>query len=690
MSIMSDDINDIFQRYVSEHAEDTQINFDALLAQHPELREKLQKKIKAYFRVNALLQPDEAETTNHSLIGQVFGGCRIVKKIGQGGIGVAYLAIQENLNREVVLKILRPFAIDNPTLKERFKRESRIIAKLSHPNIVPVYDVGEENGSMFIVMKYVEGMSLEQLLKRIEKIQRSNLTVENLLSNLNLERQAATHSHALLSPATPTEFFCNVTLKICDAIQYAHDNGIIHRDIKPSNIIIDSTGNPILLDFGLSHDEIESALTLTSEYIGTPIYSAPELFENTTVKNSPQLDVYSLGITFYECLSGALPYRGNTFFEIVKQINKSEPVEPRKACDRIPQDLNTILLKAISKTLPYRYQTVDELRKDIYNFLNYLPITARRQSFVVRLFYFTRKRKSSFYLVMASLLLFIIGAIYHEDINQRLSSKNQEITRYEDQERLKTVAEAMMYKRYDQAYKELDQLHQNDPSNININVWYLGMQYRKNHDVKLFLKKIEELESKEPTNLYVQLAKMIGLYEDKRFTEAENLKKTILDSVKDHEILKKIPGYFFSFGVSETLVLDFLRPALEKYPQDHELNFFMHVYCQNYLKDEICAQKYLEIATDLNPMRHLDNLAEHYENKFGSTQDIEEWLDKLEYYEKNSLTDLNSSFWFSKSKLCLRINNCDEAKKNLSKALNLEPYILKYQNFKMVLEVTCP
>lgn len=387
---MNDDINSIFQEYLVANADKELIDFAPLLQKYPQHKESLSKKIKAYQKILGTLRDETPEKETPLLVGREIGGCKLIKVLGQGGMGVVYLGRQEKLDREVVVKVLRPFAIDNKALKERFLRESRIIGRLNHKNIVPVYDVGEQDGSFYIIMRYVEGTPLNVLIENLSKTDRST--------------------------KTPTELFCDLVIQIADAVQYAHDNGVIHRDIKPSNIILDTNGNPMLLDFGLSHDDVEKKLTISGEFLGTPIYSAPESFQKQITKDSPQLDVYSLGVTLYELLTGGLPYEGDSIYEIYTNIKNKEPIRPKNKWKYIPRDLETIISTAISKDTQLRYQSVQLLRDDLQNFLNYLPIKAKAPSIIKRAFYYARRKRRSVVMAGATLFLIfvLIGGYYFE------------------------------------------------------------------------------------------------------------------------------------------------------------------------------------------------------------------------------------------------------------------------------------
>lgn len=389
------DIQTIFQDYLDIHIDEAVIDFGPLLQQNPEHIEFLTRKISAYKRANALLKDDtKPDVETPQLIGHEIGGCKLIRVLGQGGMGVAYLGRQEKLNRDVVVKVLRPFAVDNKALKERFLRESRTIGRLNHKNIVPVYDVGEQDESFYIIMRHIEGMPLNVFIEKFSKTDRSPSAIRDILG---------------LEAKSTTEFLCNIIIHVADAVLYAHDNGVIHRDIKPSNIILEPNGNPVLLDFGLSHDDVESNLTMTGDFLGTPIYSAPELFQKNVPKDGPQLDVYALGVTLYELLTGGLPYGGDSVYEIYNSIKNKEPINPKSLWNKIPRDLETIVNTSIFKEPRLRYQSINVLKADLQNFLNCVPIMAKSPTLIRKSLFYIVRRKKMFAISAIIVTMFVIA-----------------------------------------------------------------------------------------------------------------------------------------------------------------------------------------------------------------------------------------------------------------------------------------
>ncbi len=206
-----------------------------------------------------------------------FPQLEILELLGQGGMGIVYKARQPRLDRFVALKILPAEASRDPAFAERFAREARALAKLSHPSIVTVYDFGESDGRFYLLMEFVDGVNLRHLLR---------------------DRR--------LKP----EEALQIVPQICEALQYAHDHGVIHRDIKPENILLDKKGHVKIADFGLAKllgpKAADSALTGSQQIMGTPHYMAPEQMERPLAVDH-RADIYSLGVVFYEMLTGGLP-----------------------------------------------------------------------------------------------------------------------------------------------------------------------------------------------------------------------------------------------------------------------------------------------------------------------------------------------------------------------------------------------
>lgn len=657
----------IFEEYLEANLENQEGNLQHWLEKVPiEDRDAFQKKVAALQSVNRALKsmPRFGETPLLSLPRQeeepikkkVFAGCRIIKKLGQGGMGVVYLAHQEKLKRDVVLKILRPFAADNPNLLHRFLRESEIIAGLDHRNIVPIYDVGEEEGSFYIIMKYLDGINLGELIDRLEPFNRSELTLGEV-AHLIMGKNNQERPH--LPGKNPTEFFLTLMREVAEAVGFAHGRGVAHRDIKPTNIIVRPDGTPILLDFGLGWVEKEKEMTLSGEFLGTPVYSAPESFESGSPENHFLLDVYSLGVTLYELVTGGLPYSGDSVYEIYGNLKNKEPTRPKIFWKDIPKDLETVILKAIAKDPEYRYPSMLAFGGDLNHFLQYQPVEAQPPSLAQRLIYFSKRNRR----VLASLALglFALTAIFYAT---RLSVELEKSrARAIVLKQMVNVLEARQEKARE-VFRWADRINTHTATNVAEISQPSEMMAM---DIDATLPWLENLQKKVPKNLAV-LESLSGLY----LYENENKKaKGIAE-----QILQIDPNNYLAYLVladviivhgkdisqAAELVLNFNR----YYPEEVKLNALLGTKClvQENFK---CATKFLTLAMRQNPKKYIMLLAAAFAGE-GNFQEaarlhkvaIQYFLDDPELYE-------GLAVWLAK------MDEFEEAQEYAKKAVEFDP-----------------
>src|SRR6058998_3930314 len=276
-----------------------------------------------------------------TMLGEL-GDYELLEEIGRGAQGVVFRARQKSLNRTVALKVISLGQWASKAHLRRFRLEAEAAARLEHPGIVPIHEVGERDGSCYFSMKFVEGGQLDEVARR---------------------------------EPMPIRRTVELIAKVACTVHYAHEHGILHRDIKPGNILLDKKGEPHLTDFGLARlVETESTVTRTLEVLGTPSYMAPEQAVGNNDAINSVTDVYGLGAVLYQLLTGQPPFAGGTTYETIKLLLDSEPRSPRLLNPKIDRDLSTICLKCLEKDSQRRYSSALALAQDLEHWLKHEPI----------------------------------------------------------------------------------------------------------------------------------------------------------------------------------------------------------------------------------------------------------------------------------------------------------------------------
>jgi serine/threonine protein kinase/Flp pilus assembly protein TadD len=386
------------------------IDWEEVLVQHPEHAGELRRLQPALMALDELSQSGASglagpELADRSLVAEVLGDFRILRPVGRGGMGVVYEAEQLSLGRRVALKILPFAAALDPRQLQRFKNEAQAAATLQHQNIVPVYFVGAERGVHFYVMQFIDGQSLSTLIDELRDAAGINGDGAPLSRRPDGDDSSGSPRLSTLSPAGLStdasrkkpalfEALARLGLQAAEALEHAHQMGVIHRDIKPGNLLVDARGNLWITDFGLAYCRSQPALTRTGDLIGTLRYMSPEQALARREVVDHRTDVYSLGASLYELLTLEPIFTGSDREELLRQIAGDEPIAPRRINKAIPVDLETIVQKAVAKKAADRYATAQEMADDLRRYLEDKPIAARRPSVVQHVRRWCRRHKA--------------------------------------------------------------------------------------------------------------------------------------------------------------------------------------------------------------------------------------------------------------------------------------------------------
>lgn len=336
--------------------------------------------------------------------GTSFGEYELIKHIASGAMGVVWRARQKSLDRDVALKVLRQSWIAGKEEWERFRNEAQVAAGLIHPNIVTVYEFGEVEGQPYLTMPFIEGETLSKKMGEFQSDRR------RLVS-----------------------FF----VKIVDAVDAAHRMGILHRDLKPGNILIDGEGEPHVTDFGIAKRQIDDAnLTLSGQVMGTPYYMAPEQARGETRNSTPAMDVFSLGVIFYELISGVRPFDGDSVVSLIRQVTEEKEIRLRMRDPSIDGDLEAITEKCLEKVPGNRYQTAAALSADLRCWLERRPVSVKPTTPLQRLGKWGIRKPVHASLAGLSLLFLFTLAVagplvarHQAELNRELAERSQILAR---------------------------------------------------------------------------------------------------------------------------------------------------------------------------------------------------------------------------------------------------------------------
>ena len=325
-----------------------------------------------------LAPPSEAAPSPGKTL-RYFGDYELLEEIARGGMGVVYKARQVSLNRVVAVKMILAGRLARAAEVARFRAEARAVAGLQHANIVPIYEVGDQDGQNYFSMEFVDGPNLAQVVR------------EHPLDAARAARYVRT---------------------VAEAIQYAHERGVVHRDLKPSNVLIDPFDQPRVTDFGLAKNLAgDSELTETGQVLGAPSFVSPERAAGRKEDVGPRSDVYALGAILYHLLTGRPPFAAETLAATLAQVLNNEPAAPRSLNATIPRDLETICLKCLEKDPHRRYLTAKELAEELERFQGGEPIHAHPAGRVEKVWRWCGRKPALAGSLATAVLLLLAGVV---------------------------------------------------------------------------------------------------------------------------------------------------------------------------------------------------------------------------------------------------------------------------------------
>jgi eukaryotic-like serine/threonine-protein kinase len=461
-----DAVDDLADAFLERYRRGERPSLTEYTDKHPELAERIRAVFPALVVMEEVGSRGGQATGHHversddcAPMPQRLGDYLLLRRVGAGGMGTVYEAIQESLGRHVALKTLPSYHLADPSRLERFRREARAAARLHHTHIVPVYGIGEHDGVHYYAMQFIRGQGLDAVLHEVKRLRRDPSSFEateapdGQVSSIMLARGLRTgrfpanqaesektgslaagspptnHGRAPVTAATtslsspmsdrselsdqPEAQYLNsvarIGVQVAEALEYAHQQGILHRDIKPSNLLLDAQGEVWVTDFGLAKAEGSDELTRTGDIVGTLRYMAPERFNGWS---DPRSDVYALGATLYELLTLRPTFDESDRVRLIERVLHESAAPLRQVDRRIPRDLETVVLKALAREPGERYATAGQLAEDLRRFVVGKPILARRSSAIERSWRWTKRNPGLAALnALAATLITIIAIV---------------------------------------------------------------------------------------------------------------------------------------------------------------------------------------------------------------------------------------------------------------------------------------
>ena len=447
--VLQEELSRILEEYLADLEQGIRRDPGELIEKHPDLAEPLKLYLGSLdFLHNAAagLGSESPSTTTDELPYKELGDFRVKREIGRGGMGVVYEAEQISIRRRVALKVLPFAAVLDQKQIARFNNEAQAAGQLNHPNIVPVYSVGCERGVHFYSMQFIDGQPLDRAIEDL-RVWSGEADDDDIANGL-----ATTQALEIPAAETPTaqgfstarsvktrnhiRMSAELAIEAAEALHHAHEFGIVHRDVKPSNLLVDRQGKLWVTDFGLARFQEGNNITMTGDVLGTARYMSPEQAAGRGHLVDQRSDIFSLGVTLYELLTLQHPFGATDRQSLLRQIEHDEPQPLRRVNSLIPVDLETIVLKATSKSRDDRYESAQELADDLRRFLDGKPTLATRPSLLDRATKWAERHRTFVASTLGVLLLGLGGvtiaavllAAEKEKTEQALADSEQSLT----------------------------------------------------------------------------------------------------------------------------------------------------------------------------------------------------------------------------------------------------------------------
>jgi eukaryotic-like serine/threonine-protein kinase len=471
VSGLSPGLEDLLEEFAARLNAGEAPDVEAFAAAHPQHAERL-RRVLPTMRVLLDLgnSAGKAEVAGEAL--GTLGDYRILREAGKGGMGVVYEAEQVSLGRRVALKVLPAATTLDGRQLQRFQNEARAAACLQHEHIVPVYGVGCERGVHFYAMQFIEGWTLEAVIRALRAgrpADGASLPTPPRPGEPTGDRTAVDGAAAPALGAAPAQpgpvgrehfrWAAEWGGQAAEALEHAHQLGIVHRDIKPANLMIDPRGKLWVTDFGLARIAAEPGLTVTGHLVGTLRYMSPEQAQARHGLVDHRADIYSLGVTLYELLTLRPAFDGQDPHELLRRVAAAEPPAPRRLNPAIPRDLETVVLRATARAPGQRYGTAQELADDLRRYLNGEPVRARRPTLAERASRWARRHRLLVAAAAAVLFVAALAAAVVAAVSLRAEQDTREALAREERHRI--TAEAHSRKaaaNYAKARKAVDDM----------------------------------------------------------------------------------------------------------------------------------------------------------------------------------------------------------------------------------------